>query len=121
MKENWPGFRGPEGNGVALDTKSPTVWDGSTGENILWKTPIPHPGYNSPIIWGKKIFLSGADRETQIIYCFDADSGEILWQTELNDIPGSPERRPSVGDDTGYAAPTMTTVPLPPPEEGFLP
>jgi len=49
MKENWPGFRGPEGNGVALDTKSPTVWDGSTGENILWKTPIPHPGYNSPI------------------------------------------------------------------------
>jgi len=109
MKENWPGFRGPEGNGVALDTKSPTVWDGSTGENILWKTPIPHPGYNSPIIWGKKIFLSGADRETQIVYCFDADSGEILWQTELNDIPGSPERRPSVGDDTGYAAPTMTT------------
>ena len=109
MRENWPGFRGPEGNGVAVDAKYPTDWDGSSGKNILWKSPIPQHGYNSPIIWGKKIFLSGADRETQVVYCFDADSGDILWQTELNDIPGSPERRPSVGDDTGYAAPTMTT------------
>lgn len=109
MKKNWPGFRGPEGNGVAVDADYPTDWDGSSGENILWKTPISHPGYNSPIIWGKKIFLSGADRDTQIVYCFDADSGDLLWQTELNDIPGSPERRPSVGDDTGFAAPTMTT------------
>jgi len=109
MKENWPGFRGPEGNGVAVDANFPTEWDGSTGENVLWKTSIPYAGYNSPIIWGKKIFLSGADREIQIVYCFNADSGEILWQTELNDIPGTPERRPSVGDDTGYAAPTMTT------------
>ena len=109
MKKNWPGFRGPEGNGVAVDANYPTDWDGSSGENILWKIPIPHPGYNSPIIWGKKIFLSGADRNTQVVYCFDADSGDLLWQTELNDIPGSPERRPAVGDDTGYAAPTMTT------------
>lgn len=109
MKKNWPGFRGAEGNGVAVDADYPTDWDGSSGENILWKTPISHPGYNSPIIWGKKIFLSGADRDTQIVYCFDADSGDLLWQTELNDIPGSPERRPSVGDDTGFAAPTMTT------------
>ncbi|MCJ7579702.1 MAG: PQQ-like beta-propeller repeat protein [Candidatus Aminicenantes bacterium] len=109
MKENWPGFRGPEGNGVAVDADFPTEWDGPAGENILWKIPIPHPGYNSPIVWGKKIFLSGADREIQIVYCIDADSGDILWQTELIDIPGSPERRPSVGDDTGYAAPTMTT------------
>ncbi|MEE8376802.1 MAG: PQQ-binding-like beta-propeller repeat protein [Candidatus Aminicenantaceae bacterium] len=109
MKKNWPGFRGPEGNGVAVDADYPTDWDGSSGENILWKTPISHPGYNSPIIWGKKIFLSGADRDTQVVYCFDADSGDLLWQTELNDIPGSPERRPSVGDDTGFAAPTMTT------------
>ncbi len=109
MKENWPGFRGPQGNGVAVDMKFPVEWDGSTGENILWKTSIPLPGYNSPIIWEKKIFLSSADRNIQIVYCFDADSGEILWQTELNDIPGTPERRPDVGHDTGYAAPTMTT------------
>ncbi len=109
IRDNWPGFRGPEGLGIAYHTDVPTEWDGASGKNILWKVPVPHRGYNSPIIWGKRIFLSGADRRTQIVYCIDADSGEILWQTELNDIPGSPERRPQVTEDTGYAAPTMTT------------
>jgi len=109
IRNNWPGFRGPEGIGWSYHTDVPTEWDGSSGHNILWKIPIPHPGYNSPIIWEKRIFLSGADRRTQVVYCIDADSGEILWQTELNDIPGSPERRPQVTEDTGFAAPTMTT------------
>jgi len=109
IRENWPGFRGPEGIGWAYHTDVPTEWDGSSGQNILWKIPIPLPGYNSPIIWEKRIFLSGADRKTQVVYGIDADSGEILWQTELNDIPGSPERRPQVTEDTGFAAPTMTT------------
>ena len=109
MRNNWPGFRGPEGIGWAYHTDVPTEWDGPSGKNILWKIQIPHPGYNSPIIWGKRIFLSGADRRTQVVYCIDADSGEFLWQTELNDVPGSPERRPQVTEDTGFAAPTMTT------------
>lgn len=109
MKENWPGFRGPEGIGKAYHTDVPTEWDGPSGQNILWKVPIPLPGFNSPIIWGKRIFLSGADRRNQAVYAIDADSGEILWQTELNDIPGSPERRPQVTEDTGFAAPTMAT------------
>ena len=109
IRNNWPGFRGPEGIGWAYHTDVPTEWDGPSGLNILWKIPIPHPGYNSPIIWEKRIFLSSADRRTQVVYCIDADSGEILWQTELNDIPGSPERRPQVNEDTGFAAPTMTT------------
>jgi outer membrane protein assembly factor BamB len=109
MRDNWPGFRGPEGIGWAYHTSVPTDWDGTSGKNILWKIEIPIPGYNSPIIWGKKIFLSGADRRTQVVYCIDADSGTFLWEAELNDIPGSPESRPQVTPDTGYAAPTMTT------------
>lgn len=109
IRNHWPGFRGPEGNGIAYHTDVPTEWDGQTGKNILWKVPIPQPGYNSPIVWGKRIFLSGANRNTQEIYAIDADSGETLWQQELNDVPGSPEQKPRPTEDTGYAAPTMTT------------
>ena len=109
IRQNWPNFRGPEGIGVAYSTSVPTQWNGVTGENILWKTEIPRPGFNSPVIWGKKIFLSGADRNTQAVYCIDADTGGILWQTELNDIPGTPDERPDNTEDTGYAAPTMAT------------
>ncbi len=109
IRNNWPGFRGPEGIGIAFHTDVSTEWDGSSGKNIIWKIPIPTSGFNSPIVWGNRIFLSGADRNTQVVYCVDTESGEILWQTELNNIPGSPDQRPQVTEDTGYAAPTMTT------------
>lgn len=33
----------------------------------------------------------------------------MIWQLQLNDISGTPEKKPKVTDDTGYAAPTMTT------------
>ncbi len=109
MRKNWPGFRGPEGNSISYHTDVPTEWDGKSNTNILWKIPLPLPGFNSPILWGDKIFLSGADRKNQVVYCIDTVSGNILWQAELNDIPGSPEKRPKTSEDTGYAAPTMTT------------
>jgi outer membrane protein assembly factor BamB len=109
IRANWPGFRGPEGIGIAYQTDVPVEWDGPSGKNIVWKIPVALPGYNSPIIWEDKIFFSGADRRTQAVYCVSAESGGIVWETELNDVPGTPERRPDVSEDTGYAAPTMTT------------
>ncbi len=109
IRRNWPGFRGPEGIGIAYHTKVPTEWDGESGKNIVWKVPIPLHGFNSPIIWGDKIFLSGADRQNQVVYCLDADSGRILWQHSADDVPGSPEQKPRTAEDTGPAAPTMTT------------
>jgi hypothetical protein len=45
MRNNWPGFRGPEGIGWAYQTDVPTEWDGPSGKNILWKIPIPHLFY----------------------------------------------------------------------------
>jgi outer membrane protein assembly factor BamB len=109
IRKNWPGFRGPEGIGIAYQTDVPIEWDGKSGKNILWETPIPLPGFNSPILWGDKIFLSGADKKNRVVYCIDAGSGKILWQAEVKDIPGSPDKPPKTTDDTGYAAPTMTT------------
>lgn len=109
IKNNWPGFRGPQGIGVSYSTGIPVEWDGPSGHNIVWKIPVPLPGPNSPIIWGDKIFFSGADRESQAVYCVDPESGEFFWEAELNDVAGSPEGRPRVSEDTGFAAPTMTT------------
>ncbi len=109
MRDQWPGFRGPGGIGIAYHTDVPTEWDGESGKNILWKTLIPKSGFNSPVIWGDKIFLSGADKKTQEIYCIASETGEIVWTASLNDIPGSPSEKPKISGDTGYAAPTMST------------
>lgn len=106
---NWPSFRGPFGNGIAGDGRYPVEWDGNSGKNILWKTEIPGEGFNSPVVWENRIFLSGADESAREVYCLDADSGEILWQIQVDDISSDSPGFPEVSADTGYAAPGMAT------------
>ena len=109
IKANFLTFRGPGGNGVAFQKNIPTSWDGSSGKNIRWKTEIPLPGYNSPIVWNNRIFLSGAKEAQKEVYCIDAGNGKILWTTDLSKIPGTPGPAPKVIAETGQAAPTLTT------------
>ena len=84
-------------------------WDGTTGKNILWKVQLSKPGNNSPVIWKDKLFLAGADDQGRMIYCLDRNSGNILWQKEVKDIPGSPATIPKATEDAGLSAPTVTT------------
>ncbi|NQT39951.1 MAG: PQQ-binding-like beta-propeller repeat protein [Planctomycetes bacterium] len=102
----WLQFRGPGGAGVSPVTNVPTTWDAATGQGILWKTPVPLEGLNSPIVCGKYVFLCGATDAKREVYCFDADSGKVLWQREV-----TPENTadPPEPQFTGFAAPTMTT------------
>jgi outer membrane protein assembly factor BamB len=55
---NWPQWRGPDSQGVSDETKLPSEW--STNKNVKWKTAIEGRGHSSPIVWGKKIFLTTA-------------------------------------------------------------
>jgi len=55
---NWPQWRGPDGQGVSAEKGLPDEW--SETKNVRWKTPIEGLGHSSPIIWGKKIFLTTA-------------------------------------------------------------
>ncbi len=109
MKANFPSFRGPGGNGIAYHKNIPVSWDGTTDENILWKTALPLPGYNSPVIWGNKLFLSGATAAKKEVYCFDRNTGNLIWTAVVDNIPGSPATAPAVTNDTGHSAPTVTT------------
>lgn len=103
MQQNWPSFRGPGAYGVAAQTTAPAQWDGTTGKNIKWKTSVPLPGRNSPVVWGDKVFLSGATKTDREIYCFNTETGEILWRRPV-EMTGEP---PDVSEDTGYAPSTM--------------
>lgn len=103
------GFRGPFGNGVSQHKNIPVDWDGASGRNIRWKTEIPKQGYNSPVLWEEKLFLSGADKSVRMVYCFDTGTGKLLWQQEVSGIPGSPATPPRVTEDTGLSAPTVAT------------
>ncbi|MGQ7869545.1 outer membrane protein assembly factor BamB family protein [Sunxiuqinia sp. sy24] len=108
-RENYPFFRGPQGDGIAFKTSTPEKFDVASGENVLWKVKIPKHGYNSPIVWNDKLFVSGADNNSREVYCYQASTGELLWQAKADQIPGSPAKMPKVTEDTGLAAPTMAT------------
>ncbi|UCG56962.1 MAG: PQQ-binding-like beta-propeller repeat protein [Phycisphaerales bacterium] len=109
ISENWPRFRGPGGLGVSAYINIPTKWDGKTGEGVLWKTKVPLPGHNSPVIWGDRVFLSGADPNERQVYCFDAVSGKVLWTGNVPTRPSPEAEEFEVMPDTGYAAPTVAT------------
>jgi outer membrane protein assembly factor BamB len=109
LQTNWPRFRGWDGNGVATSTHVPLQWDVTSGAGVLWKTPVPAPGFNSPIVWGNRVVLSGAEAEKREVFCFDAESGQMLWQRSVQNVPGSPARLPEIPGSTGFAAATMAT------------
>jgi outer membrane protein assembly factor BamB len=108
-KDNDPTFRGPGGYGIVPQKNIPISWDGKTGKNIAWKTEIPLPGYNSPVVWGGKIFLAGANATKREIYCIAGGSGKILWTTPVEKLSGSSAQAPTVSEGTGYSAPTAAT------------
>lgn len=106
IKKNWPGFRGPGGLGISAYDNVPSQFSGKTGAGVLWKTPVPLTGNNSPILWEGRAFLCGADKDKRQVYCFDTASGELLW---TGDVAAGSTEPVEVMKDTGYAAPTMVT------------
>ena len=109
LKANYPFFRGPFGDGVAFQKNTPTDWNGAAGKNIVWKVKVPKSGFSSPIIWADKLFVTGADAQARMVYCYDKNSGKLLWEAAADNIQGSPSAMPKVTADTGLAAPTMAT------------
>ena len=108
-KLTWNGFRGTGGTGRSAARGLPTSWNLGSGKNILWQTPVPRHGYNSPVIHGRNIFITGADSEKRELYCFDLLTGELLWTVAATGIAGSPAQMPDVSADTGLAASTVAT------------
>ena len=107
FKKNQAVFRGYMGLGVSYHKNIPVSWNGSTGENIKWKVATSKRGYNTPVIWGDHIFISGGDAQSRIVACYNRHTGQLVWEKEVKDIPGSPASPPRVTEDTGLAAPTM--------------
>lgn len=103
-KGQWPSFRGIWGDGVCTLADIPTQWDQKAGKGIIFKSPIGLPGHSSPIVWGNRVFISGADEKTQKLFCYSATDGKLLWEQVIA-LPAAASREaPEIMEDTGYAA-----------------
>jgi outer membrane protein assembly factor BamB len=95
--------------GVAATGQAPLTWDAATGKGLLWKADVPLPGENSPVVWGERVFLSGADSKRQEVYCCDAASGKLLWKQTVSTPESLRGPAPQVSDDCGFAPSTVAT------------
>src|SRR5438132_897192 len=82
---DWPGFRGPRGDGVANDKTFPLHW--GPKDNLAWKAALPGPGASSPIVSGDRVFVTAfsgtkASEIIRHILCFDRTTGKKLWQRD---------------------------------------
>jgi len=100
---SWPSFRGPNASGVAEGQNLPDEWNAKTGQNILWRTPVPGLAHSSPIVWGNRVYVTSAvssdpkaafkpglygdgdaskDRSTHkwMLYALDKRTGKVVWE-----------------------------------------
>jgi len=108
-KTNWPSFRGQDSRGNAGGKGYPTEWDAASGKNISWKIEVPKKGKSSPVVWGDRIFITGAQDKICEVYCIDKKSGNILWTGSASDIPGEPSVLPKTDPEAGIAVSTVAT------------
>ena len=109
FQANWPRFRGPDGSGFSPNATAPLAWDEAAKTNVVWKSAIPLPGFNSPVVWGDRVFVSGGNAEKREVYCYSTADGKLLWQQAIENVPGSPAKTLEVLEQTGFAASTMAT------------
>ena len=125
---SWPSFRGRDASGVADGQRLPDTWDGTTGKNVLWRTPIPGLAHSSPVVWGDTVFVTSAissrkdatfkpglygdgdaseDRSIHkwVLYAIDKRSGRMRWERIARE--GAPRNKRHI--KSTYASATPVT------------
>jgi outer membrane protein assembly factor BamB len=79
--DNWPRFRGPNGQGISEAKAIPSKW---SPREYQWKIELPGGGHSSPVVWEDKVFVTCADDKALkgILLCLGAADGRELWRKE---------------------------------------
>lgn len=89
IAENWPGWRGPRGDGTSVEKDVRTTWDVPENRQVAWKTPLAYTGHSSPVVWNDHVFITGADEpgERRMLMALDRYNGKILWERAVEKSP----------------------------------
>jgi len=80
----WPRWRGPSGQGLAIDGAYVDTW--SDKENVLWRARVAGRGHSSPIVWDDRIFLTTAYNDGRAaMLAFQRSDGKPLWEAIVPD------------------------------------
>jgi outer membrane protein assembly factor BamB len=83
--EDWPQFRGPNGQGHSAEQGLPFEWSESRG--VAWKVPVPGRGWSSPVVAGGRIWLTSAIAEGRDVslraIAYEAATGKETVNVEV--------------------------------------
>ena len=103
--EDWPRWRGPRGDAISREVDIPDSFPAG-GPPQLWAADVG-AGYSSPIGHGGRVYLFTLNERQEVLTCFDAHSGRILWSDGSADsfwgggYPGT-RATPAIDGDSIY-------------------
>ena len=82
--EDWPAWRGANGDGISAEGNILTEWDDK--QNVRWRVELPEPGNSTPVVWKDRIFVTQtiAEKKLRTLMCFDRKDGQVLWTAEVS-------------------------------------
>jgi outer membrane protein assembly factor BamB len=81
----WTRFRGPNGTGVSVSKGLPVHFGKET--NLLWRAALP-PGYSSPVVGEKCIFLTVYEDTKLSTVCVNRADGQVAWKVLAGERQG---------------------------------
>lgn len=74
---DWPGFRGPERDGVVRGLTITSDWK-SSSPRLLWRQRVG-PGWSSMTVVGDLLFTQEQRDDAEAVVCLDAATGRQVW------------------------------------------
>lgn len=101
-EEDWPQFRGPDGQGHGGGRGLPAEW--SESQNVIWKTALPGVGHSSPVVGRGVAWLTYAleDGKSLGAASVDVETGKLLSQREVLRT----EEPPPINGKNSHASPS---------------